>query len=144
MQQEVIAVMSVVISTVLDVSAERFDEVESVTRRILSEHGFGILTEIDARETLKKKLGVEMKPYKILGACNPPNAHKAISLFPEIGAMLPCNVIIYENEEGKIVVSAMNPKEAMSVIKNNELAEVATNVSEIMTKVIQQIEKRYS
>jgi uncharacterized protein (DUF302 family) len=135
--------MSIVISTTLSVNSNQFDEIEQTTKEVLANHGFGILTEIDAKETLKKKLGVEMKPYKILGACNPPNAHKAISLFPEIGALLPCNVIIYVNEEDDIVVSAMNPKEAMSVIQNDELTEVATNVSEIMSKVIQEIEERY-
>jgi len=86
--------MSVVISTILDVSYERFKEVEEVTREALAKHGFGVLTEIDAKEVLKKKIGADIRPYKILGACNPPYAHKAIILVPEIGALLPCNVLI--------------------------------------------------
>lgn len=136
--------MSLVISTELDVGYDRFKEVEKVTREVLAEHGFGILTEIDAKETLEKKIGAEIRPYKILGACNPPFAHKAIVLVPEVGALLPCNVIIYENENGKIVVSALNPKEAMSIIKVDKLNEIADEVNQIMKEVIIEIESRFS
>ncbi len=136
--------MSLVITTELNVGYDKFSEVETVTREVLAEHGFGILTEIDAKETLKKKIGADIKPYKILGACNPPFAHKAIVLVPEIGALLPCNVIIYENEKGKIVVSALNPKEAMSVVKVDKLNELADEVNEIMKKVVKEIESRFS
>ncbi|MHA1199886.1 MAG: DUF302 domain-containing protein [Candidatus Heimdallarchaeaceae archaeon] len=136
--------MSLVITTELDVGAEKFGEVEKVTREVLASHGFGILTEIDAKATLKKKIGEEIRPYKILGACNPPFAHKAIVLVPEIGALLPCNVIIYENEKGRIVVSAMNPKEAMSVVKVDKLNELADEVNEIMKAVIVEIENKFS
>ncbi|MHA1224761.1 MAG: DUF302 domain-containing protein [Candidatus Heimdallarchaeaceae archaeon] len=127
--------MSIVISTILDISYERFKEVEEVTREALAKHGFGVLTEIDAKEVLKKKIGADIRPYKILGACNPPYAHKAIILVPEIGALLPCNVLIYENENGKIVVSAMNPKEAMSVIKSDELDKIADEVTNMLSNV---------
>ncbi|MHA1828561.1 MAG: DUF302 domain-containing protein [Candidatus Heimdallarchaeaceae archaeon] len=136
--------MSIVISTILDISYERFKEVEEVTREALAKHGFGVLTEIDAKEVLKKKIGADIRPYKILGACNPPYAHKAIILVPEIGALLPCNVLIYENENGKIVVSAMNPKEAMSVIKSNELDKIADEVTNMLNNVINDIENRFS
>ncbi|MHA1258925.1 MAG: DUF302 domain-containing protein [Candidatus Heimdallarchaeaceae archaeon] len=136
--------MSVVISTILDVSYERFKEVEEVTREALAKHGFGVLTEIDAKEVLKKKIGADIRPYKILGACNPPYAHKAIILVPEIGALLPCNVLIYENKNGKIVVSAMNPKEAMSVIKSDELDKIADEVTNMLSNVINDIENRFS
>ncbi|OLS32724.1 MAG: hypothetical protein HeimAB125_06160 [Candidatus Heimdallarchaeota archaeon AB_125] len=136
--------MSLVISTELNVGYDRFSEVEKVTREVLADHGFGILTEIDAKETLKKKIDADIRPYKILGACNPPFAHKAIVLVPEIGALLPCNVIIYENENGKIVVSAMNPKEAMSVVKVEKLNELADEVNEIMKDVIKDIEAKFS
>ena len=136
--------MSLVITTELDVGYDKFSEVEKVTREVLAEHGFGILTEIDAKETLKKKIGAEIRPYKILGACNPPFAHKAIVLVPEIGALLPCNVIIYENEKGKIVVSALNPKEAMSVAKVDKLNELADEVNEIMIEAVKEIENRFS
>jgi len=136
--------MALVISTELNVGYDKFKEVEKATREILAEHGFGILTEIDAQETLKNKIDADIRPYKILGACNPPFAHKALVLVPEIGALLPCNVIIYENENGRIVVSAMNPKEAMSVVKVDKLNELADEVNEIMKEVIKEVEGRFS
>jgi len=136
--------MALVISTELNVGYDKFKEVEKATRDILAEHGFGILTEIDAQETLKDKIDADIRPYKILGACNPPFAHKAIVLVPEIGALLPCNVIIYENENGRIVVSAMNPKEAMSVVKVDKLNELADEVNEIMKEVIKEVESKFS
>lgn len=136
--------MALVISTELNVGYDKFKEVEKATREILAEHGFGILTEIDAQETLKNKIDADIRPYKILGACNPPFAHKAIVLVPEIGALLPCNVIIYENENGRIVVSAMNPKEAMSVVKVDKLNELADEVNEIMKEVIKEVEGKFS
>ncbi|MCG3220698.1 MAG: DUF302 domain-containing protein [Candidatus Heimdallarchaeota archaeon] len=136
--------MSLVITTELKIDATRFKEVEEVTREVLEDNGFGILTEIDAKEVLKKKIGADIRPYKILGACNPPYAHKAIILVPEIGSLLPCNVIIYENENNNIVVSAMNPKEAMSIVKSKELDLMAREVTEILTDSIKEIEKRFS
>ncbi len=136
--------MTVVITTELNVGYDKFKDVENVTREVLAEHGFGILTEIDAKEVLKKKIGAEIRPYKILGACNPPYAHKALILVPEVGALLPCNFMIYENKEGKIVVSAMNPKEAMSVVKSKELDNMANEVTEILTQAIKDIENRFS
>ncbi|MHA1952859.1 MAG: DUF302 domain-containing protein [Candidatus Heimdallarchaeaceae archaeon] len=136
--------MSLVITTELKIDAARFKEVEEVTREVLAENGFGILTEIDAKEVMKKKIGADIRPYKILGACNPPYAHKAIILVPEIGSLLPCNVIIYENENSNIVVSAMNPKEAMSIVKSKELDLMAGEVTEILTDSINEIEKRFS
>jgi uncharacterized protein (DUF302 family) len=136
--------MSIVITTELKIDANRFKEVEEVTKEVLSDNGFGILTEIDAKQVLKKKIGADIRPYKILGACNPPFAHKAIILVPEIGSLLPCNVIIYENEENNIVVSAMNPKEAMSIVKSKELDMVAGEVHQILTDSIEEIERRFS
>ncbi len=136
--------MALVITTELKIDAARFKEVEEVTREVLEENGFGILTEIDAKEVLKKKIGADIRPYKILGACNPPYAHKAIILVPEIGSLLPCNVIIYENENNNIVVSAMNPKEAMSNVKSKELDLMAGEVTEILTDSINEIEKIFS
>jgi uncharacterized protein (DUF302 family) len=91
----------------------------------LKEQGFGVLTEIDVRETLKKKLGIDFKPYAILGACNPPFAHRALQAEEEIGLLLPCNVIVYINEAGETVVSALDPEVAMQVVDNPVLADVA-------------------
>lgn len=136
--------MSIVITTELEIDADRFEEVEKVTKEVLADNGFGILTEIDAKEVLKKKIGADIRPYKILGACNPPYAHKAIILVPEIGSLLPCNVIIYENEKNNIVVSAMNPKEAMSIVKSKEISLLADEVNKIMKDVIKEIDKRFS
>ena len=136
--------MTVVITTELDVGYDKFKDVELATREVLAEHGFGVLTEIDAKEVLKKKIGADIRPYKILGACNPPYAHKALILVPEVGALLPCNFMIYENEQGKIVVSAMNPKEAMSIVKSKELDNMAKEVTEILTQTINDIESRFS
>lgn len=135
--------MSLVITVELDLDRTSFDEVETVTRSKLAEHGFGILTEIDAQATLKKKIDVDIRPYKILGACNPPFAHKAIELLPEIGALLPCNVIIYENEKGKIVVSAMNPDVAISIVNVDGIKELASSVTEILNKVIREVETHF-
>ena len=136
--------MTLVITTELKIDASRFKEVEKVTKEVLADNGFGVLTEIDAKEVLKKKIGADIRPYKILGACNPPYAHKAIILIPEIGSLLPCNVIIYENENNNIVVSAMDPKEAMGIVKSNELKLIATEVNELLTNVINEVEKRFS
>ena len=136
--------MSLVISTEIKLDTSRFEDIEAVTRKILAEHGFGILTEIDAKTTLKKKIDVDIRPYKILGACNPPFAHKAIEIIPEIGALLPCNVIIYVTKEDTIMVSAMNPNVAMSVVEVEGMEKIANSVTEILTKVIQKIENHFS
>lgn len=136
--------MSLVISVELDFDHSRFEEIETVTRNILSEHGFGVLTEIDVRATLKKKIDVDIRPYKILGACNPPLAHQATEFMPEIGVLLPCNVIIYENEKGKTIVSAMNPDVAMSVVKADGIEELASSVTESLRKVVRKIKKHFA
>lgn len=105
------------------------------TKAALSEEGFGILTEIDVRATLKKKLDVDWDHYVILGACNPPFAFRALQAEKEIGLLLPCNVIIYE-ENGKVFVSAIRPTVAMEMVKNSTVAGIAKKVEEKLTKVI--------
>lgn len=102
----------------------------------LQKEGFGILSEIDVKETLKKKLDVDVKPYKILGACNPPNAYKALQAEEQIGLMLPCNVIVYVNDAGETVVAAVDPRASMQAVENNELSEVAQVVQDKLKKVI--------
>jgi uncharacterized protein (DUF302 family) len=109
--------------------------IEKVTE-LLSKEGFGILTEIDIQQTLKKKLNVDFKKYKILGACNPPFAYKALVAEDKIGTMLPCNVIVQELANNTIEVAAVNPLASMQAVKNNELIEVAEKVSEKLEKVI--------
>ncbi|WP_037314781.1 DUF302 domain-containing protein [Salegentibacter sp. Hel_I_6] len=102
----------------------------------LKEEGFGVLTEIDVKETLKKKIDVEFKKYKILGACNPEFAHKALKSEDKIGVFLPCNVIVEENDHGEIEVSAVDPISSMQAAKNNDLEEIATEVQQKLRKII--------
>ena len=105
----------------------------------LKEQGFGVLTEIDVKATLKKKLDVDFRRYVILGACNPPLAHQALSAELEIGLLLPCNVIIYETQDGGAVVSAMNPAAAMGIVDNPALAEVAEQVTGKLQQAVDNI-----
>ena len=106
-------------------------------REVLKEEGFGVLTEIDMRAKFKEKLGVDSRPYMILGACNPPLAHKAVQAEPEIGLLLPCNVIVYVDEEGKTVVSAMDPRVIVTVVRDNPVMdEVAKDARARLEKAI--------
>ncbi len=117
------------------VSTNFDDTIIKVTEELKKE-GFGVLTEIDVKETLKKKLDVEFRKYRILGACNPPLAYKALSEEENIGVMLPCNVIVQEKEGGVVQVSAINPMESMKSVANPNLEEVAAAVSSKLAKVI--------
>lgn len=112
--------------------------IEKVTEELKKE-GFGVLTEIDVKETLKKKLDVDFRKYKILGACNPPLAYKALSEEENIGVMLPCNVIVQEKEGGVVQVSAINPMESMKAVANPNLEEVASTVSSKLAKVLENL-----
>ena len=116
-----------------------FEEaIEKVTESLKRE-GFGVLTEIDVKATLKKKLGVDFREYRILGACNPPFAYQALQAEDKIGIMLPCNVIVQETGEGKIEVAAVDPIASMLAIQNPELGEIAVQVQEKMKKVVENI-----
>lgn len=116
-----------------------FDEaIEKVTAE-LKEEGFGILTEIDVKETLKKKLDVDFRKYKILGACNPPFAHKALLAENKIGTMLPCNVIVQETDDGKVEVAAVNPMESMKAVENEKLGEIADEITNRLNKVMEKL-----
>ena len=128
--------MSYTIDRVID-NAD-FDEVDNRTRAALANHGFGVLTEIDVKATMKKKIDVDMEPYRILGACNPNMAHQAIGMEPKIGAMLPCNVILRE-VEGGVEVSAIDPLESMQAIDNEALKSVAGQVRDMLTEVVNEI-----
>ncbi len=116
-----------------------YDDAVSKARAALSTEGFGVLTEIDVQATLKKKLNKDFRKYIILGACNPPLAHKALTLENEIGLMLPCNVVVYENDGGGSTVSAIDPAVAMSMIDNPALALVAKEVKEKLERVVASI-----
>jgi len=111
------------------------EAIEKVTEELKKE-GFGVLTEIDVKETLKKKLDVEFKPYKILGACNPPFAYKSLLAEEQIGLMLPCNVIVYRNDNEETVVVAIDPIASMQAVKNDKLGEVAEAIQSKLKKVI--------
>ncbi|MEX0933044.1 MAG: DUF302 domain-containing protein [Candidatus Pacearchaeota archaeon] len=106
----------------------------------LKKEGFGVLTEIDVKKTLKEKLDVDYDNYVILGSCNPPFAYKALLAEKEIGLLLPCNVIIYSSN-GKTFVSAINPEEAMAMINNQKLREISKEVGKRLKKVINSINK---
>ncbi len=114
---------------------EALPAVEIRTRKALAEAGFGVLTEIDVKATMKKKLDRDMPGYLILGACNPTMAWAAIGLEPKVGAMLPCNVILRETADG-IEVSAVDPQASMAGIPNQELLGVAGQVREMLTNVV--------
>ncbi len=118
---------------------DNFDQtIEKVTEELKKE-GFGILTEIDVKETFKKKLDVDFRNYRILGACNPQMAHKAITSEPRIGTMLPCNVIVQELENGKTEVSAVDPVASMQAVENDSLQPIAREVREKLKKVIKNL-----
>lgn len=112
--------------------------IEKVTEELKKE-GFGILTEIDIKATLKKKLDVDFYNYRILGACNPPFAYKALLVEDKIGTMLPCNVIVQEKEKGKIEISAVDPMVSMSAVENIVLVKVAKQVRDKLKVVIENV-----
>ncbi|MBL0181933.1 MAG: DUF302 domain-containing protein [Chitinophagaceae bacterium] len=116
-----------------------FDDAIATVTEALKAEGFGILTEIDMKATLKKKLNVDFHNYKILGACNPPFAYRALLAEDRIGTMLPCNVIVQEKEEGQVEVSAVDPAASMKAIENDELHDIAIEIRRRLQKVIQQL-----
>jgi uncharacterized protein (DUF302 family) len=118
-----------------------YEEAVSLVTDVLKEEGFGVLTEIDVKATLKKKLGVDFRKYVILGACNPPYAHRTLQTDLDVGLLLPCNVIVYETDDKKAYVSAINPVSALEVIKNEELRKIASEVSEKLKRVVNKVSK---
>lgn len=114
------------------------ESIEKVTEALKAE-GFGVLTEIDIKATLKKKLDVDFNNYKIFGACNPPYAHKALLAENKIGTMLPCNVIVQELDTGEIEVSAVNPMASMQAVDNVELKTIAEEITEKLKTVIEKL-----
>ena len=120
------------------IAGATIDEIDARTRAALAAKGFGVLTEIDVQATMKKKLQVDMPPYRILGACNPQMAYKAIGIEPRVGAMLPCNVVMRAVDDG-VEVSAIDPVASMQAIDNANLLAVAGLVRDLLTKAIEAI-----
>ena len=118
---------------------QKFDAVVEKVIQELKSHGFGVLTEIDVKATLKKKVDVDFRNYRILGACNPTFAHKALMAESHIGVFLPCNVIVQENDNGDIEVSAVDPMASMMSVENDSLAPIAGEVQSMMKKVIDEL-----
>ena len=116
-----------------------FEEAIKKVTEELKREGFGILTEIDVKATLKKKLDVDLKPYKILGACNPPNAYKALQAEEKIGLMLPCNVIVYVNDQGKTMVATIDPIASMQAVNNPKLGELGQTIRIKLKSVIERL-----
>ncbi|CAM4021120.1 DUF302 domain-containing protein [Gillisia hiemivivida] len=118
---------------------EDFEKVIDKVTDELKKEGFGILTDIDIKETLKEKLDVDFKKYRILGACNPSYAHKALEAEDKIGTMLPCNVIVQEVSKGVIEVAAVNPMASMQAVDNEILAEIASDITTKLENVIEKL-----
>ena len=116
-----------------------YDQAVEQTIAALKEQGFGVLTEIDVKATLKAKLDVDFQRYVILGACNPPLAYQALSTDKSVGLMLPCNVVVYDNGDGASTVSALNPMAAMGVVGNPGLDAMATAATAKLTAVIERL-----
>ena len=117
-----------------------FGDAVALVRETLGDEGFGVLTEIDVQATLREKLGEELEPYLILGACNPPYAHRALRAEPDLGTLLPCNVAVYERD-GETHVSAVDPISMLGLVRNEELDPIA---AEIRTRVERAVERVWS
>ena len=118
-----------------------FADAVARVREALREEGFGVLTEIDVQATLREKLGAEMEPYLILGACNPPLAHRALSAEPDLGTLLPCNVVVYRSHD-TTHISAIDAERMLSLVENPELAPVAAQVRNKLAHVVERASSR--
>lgn len=112
-----------------------FNDVVSRVTEELKKEGFGVLTEIDVQATLKEKLGIDKRPYKILGACNPRLAHRALEADPDIGLLLPCNVVVREEEDGSVVVAFMDPASVLGLVNRDEVTALGMEVRAKLERV---------
>ena len=120
-----------------------YERAVAVVREALAAEGFGVLTEIDVAATLKQKLGVDFRPYLILGACNPPLAYQALTAERDVGLLLPCNVIVYSADEpGRSVVAALDPLELLQLARNDAVNPLAQEVREKLERVLEEVERR--
>ncbi len=125
--------MAYALSTTVD---QPFEHTLAATRSALADQGFGVLTEIDLAATLKAKIGAELAPHVILGACRPPLAHAAVLAEPSIGLLLPCNVVVRALTDGETLVEAMDPGVMVTMTGNNTLADVAAEARELLTRAL--------
>ncbi|WP_018477743.1 DUF302 domain-containing protein [Pontibacter roseus] len=116
-----------------------FEDATTKVKEALQQEGFGVISEIDLKEKFKEKLQVDFRNYKILGACNPKLAHQAIQQEPNIGVMLPCNVLLQEHENGEVEVTAVNPMETMAAVDNPNLSSLAEEVSQKLKTAINKL-----
>jgi uncharacterized protein (DUF302 family) len=116
-----------------------FDNAIQKVTELLKGHGFGIITEIDVKETLKNKINTDFRPYRILGACNPTFAHKALKTFDKVGIMMPCNVIVQQHDDGTVEITLVNPEAMIKSLPNSGLEDFACDVTAVMRKVLKEI-----
>ena len=116
-----------------------FDAAVARVRGTLKDEGFGVLTEIDVKATLKEKLGEDVEPYVILGACNPPYAHRALGIEPELGTLLPCNVVVYTQQDGATRVSAVDPVAMLGIVGRTDLEPIAAEIQEKVERAVSKV-----
>lgn len=124
---------------VRDLGAVDFQKAREATEASMKSEGFGTLTEIDVKATMKKKIDVEMNPYVILGACNPQLAHQALQAEPQIGLLLPCNIVLQQNDSGNIIVSAIDPVKMFEVVGRDDIKPISEQVRQKMANIIEGI-----